>query len=452
MGLSIVASVSSTTMLQVTYLDLSMFFDMSFAEIQHRNVLFFSVLCASMLFFGSIASERNCVRLLLAGLIFFTVSSGMSAVSASWESFLLFQSFLAISDGMIVPAQMVAIRTYVREDGLGRCFAWFGVALSGAAIASPGIAVWINKVSGWQTIFIVLAVVAAGSAAAIYFSLWSIRIRTRPSAYLTQLRQLRQLPCLGILLFFLAVFVPQLLAITIDGKLGITASSLVAIGLLVAFGLVERSASPRKKLMPTGMRSRKKYCVYVASGFFFMLGGNILGNILPSYAETLATYQDNMIAVMLTVPVIISLFFAELAGRAADRSTKRAVSWAGIVLAVAVGALPAALLVQSGWSLFYTVIVLTVIAIASEFISVGQQTGVMLSASPRSTGSAMSIYFVVKFSSGAIAGGIIAGFTSDISVSSLIFHANLCFALAAIAALLVAAFDSSAREPAGAVD
>ena len=117
--MAVFPGVLASAMLSLGYGRIAESFGVSYLDFQWRNVLFFGFFSVGIVFFGSVIGRIGLRRSLLAGQVIFILSTVVSWAARDWHLFLVAQSFQAIADGLIVPAQMALIRKAVSPDQLG---------------------------------------------------------------------------------------------------------------------------------------------------------------------------------------------------------------------------------------------------------------------------------------------------------------------------------------------
>jgi MFS transporter, DHA2 family, metal-tetracycline-proton antiporter len=126
-SIGVFASVMSSTMLSIAFPDIVDSFRISYSSLQIRNILFFAIFATGLPLFGRLADRVSPKSLMSIGLLLFCLSSFLSGFLHHWYSFLVFQSFQAVADSMIVPAQVVLIRKLFPKDKMGWAFVLFSI-------------------------------------------------------------------------------------------------------------------------------------------------------------------------------------------------------------------------------------------------------------------------------------------------------------------------------------
>lgn len=147
-------------------------------EIQHSLSAFFIGFCVGMLFYGPLSDQLGRRRLLLSGLVLFTVASVFCSLVSNADQLIILRMLQAFGSGATVVMARAIARDVFTPSDLPRVLSLMTLVTMVAPLLAPLIGGMIAHVFGWQAIFILLALVGGLSTVLIYCVLPETREKT----------------------------------------------------------------------------------------------------------------------------------------------------------------------------------------------------------------------------------------------------------------------------------
>ena len=163
LSFSAFASVMSSSVYSLAFSELARSFDVPYATLRWRQVVFWTICALGMPFFGKLCDRRDPRRMLLLGVVLDVVGLTLTALAPSFPVLLLATALHGLGDAIVLPAQSALIRHAVPPERAGWAFGLQTVVLAAAVLAGPILTTALLETAGWRVIIGVLAVVAAGS-------------------------------------------------------------------------------------------------------------------------------------------------------------------------------------------------------------------------------------------------------------------------------------------------
>lgn len=399
--MAVFPGVLATSMLTLGFGRVAEGFDVSYPVFQLRNVLFFGFFSTSLAYFGAAVGRLGPRRCLLAGQALFVLSTLAAWGTRSWPLFLAAQCAQAMADGLVVPCQMSLIRALVPPERLGWAFGWFEGCLALAGLVGPAAGGFMMARFGWRSMFLALAVVAMACLAV------SARLHTPPPPV-----DDRPAPSLASAALLLAILVS--LQLGINGGMGpgwpymAWGGGMVILG--AGFLAVERLA-PRRgrcRLVPWEGLQVPEFGFSVLRIFLVFLVSNGIMLHNPTALQAVSKLRATSIGAVLTGVAFLEVLIQPLLGRISDRQGRGAMV-AGLGLTtLATAAL--AWIPGSQSPLVWLVVATTGIALGSALFTPAQLRQATLAAPPSERDRFMGFYMFIQFSTGAIAGPLMASF------------------------------------------
>lgn len=341
---AVFASVLSSSILAIAFPDLRVEFAVTYEILHQRTVVFFVLLAAGLPLFGALADRVDPARLLRFGLLLFILASLVAGSATSWRWFVGAQALQAIADAMIVPAQMVLIRHRMPSSQLGRAFAGVSAVTASARVLGPAVGGLMLAACGWRSL------------------MW--------------------------------------------GLAGLALLALAQVQLHVPRGASPAPASGRAfELLPPGLLDNRVFVVGALRIFLVLLGGHAMALYFPTYLRDVEGLDPRAVGGLLLLTPLLTTLLGRWTGRAADSAPRFAIG-AGLVVSTAGAAL--LLGVTAGWPLGLLVVALLLTGSGSTFIGPAQTRIVAATIARERTGSAMGLFLMVQFASGAVAGALLS--------------------------------------------
>ncbi|WP_437798660.1 MFS transporter [Sorangium sp. So ce693] len=322
-SLGVFASVMSTTMLSIAFVDVARSLQVTYATLQWRNGVFFSFFAVGLPFFGKLADRVGLRRQFFFGIALFVASSLLSGLTRSWPLFLVFQALQGLADAMIVPALMGLIGVLFPPERTGWAFGWFGGVLAVATFIAPLLGGFVVQYAAWPVIFYCLS--GIGLVCLISSALVLPRVAPPPE------RPAGRLPGWAALTLLAVVFCAQGVG-TMSGLARLVL--VVALALTVAiFMYLERTADAASTLLPRGALGNAVFLIGCVRAFLLYLGSSGVGLFAPSYLRQVHGLSADVVGRLLLVEPLLALPLSMWAGRAADHRPYLAIA-AGLGLSV----------------------------------------------------------------------------------------------------------------------
>lgn len=394
-SLGVFASVMSTTMLSLAFVDITRTFGISLADLQWRNGLFFTFFAVGLPFFGKLADRIGLRRQFFIGLGLFTLASLCSGLTRSWPAFLAFQTLQAIADSMIVPALMGLIRVVFPENKIGWAFGWFGGVLSVSTLVGPLLGGLLLTHAEWPALCWSLSALSA-----ICLLASSLIIPPQPRAGRPSLAGL---PHVSTVCLLTLVLCAQGAAWNwpLSVRLSLACAGGVAGVLLLAN---ERRVAPQAALFPRGALSNPTFLTGCGRVFLLFLATNTVGLFVPSYLRQVHSLDADQVGQLLLVQPLVALPLAGWAGRAADARPRLCIV-SGLLL-LAGGFLSFLLSLSPPAHLALLIGTFITLAIGSTLIMPSQDKLALLCVPANESGHYMGIFQMVQFGSGAFVGAL----------------------------------------------
>jgi MFS family permease len=393
-SIGVFASVMSSTMLSIAFPDIVDSFRISYSSLQIRNILFFAIFATGLPLFGRLADRVSPKSLMSIGLLLFCLSRFLSGFLHHWSLFLVFQSFQAVADSMIVPAQVVLIRKSFPQDKMGWAFGWFSGTLSAATLIGPALGGVILGYFHWETIFYLLSFM---SLLSFLFVRWVVSdVQVSPNK-----GSLPYLSTISLLGFILSVQV-EFLHTRFMTKIIAFFFVFCSLGVLV---FSEKRKQQEKVIFPTGAWKNKIFIHSLFRVFLLYMVSNAVLLYAPSFMRDVYHMDPQIVGFILLMDSIIGVFFAGLAGKLADKAPHRTL-FIGIMISI-IGVL---LLSISGMirlpAIFMFGIIYLLLGMGGTVSMPALNTIAILSVPEKETGSYMGFFQMIQFGTGAFAAGL----------------------------------------------
>ncbi|AKP45602.1 MULTISPECIES: MFS transporter [Bacillus] len=423
------ASVMSSTMLSIAFPDIVASFHISYSSLQIRNILFFAVFATGLPLFGHLADRVSPKLLMSMGLLLFCLSSFLSGFLHHWYLFLAFQSFQAVADSMIVPAQVVLIRKLFPQDKTGWAFGWFSGTLSAATLVGPALGGFIVRYFHWETIFYLLSLI---SFLSFLFVRWVVS-EVQGSDEKATLPYLSTMSLLGFILSVQVLFLHTRLMTKMIAFVIVFCS----LGLLI---FSEKRKQQGKAIFPTSAWKNWMFIHSLFRVFLLYMVSNAVLLYVPSFMRDVHHMEPQIVGFILLMDSIIGVFFAGLAGKLADKAPHRT-----LLIGMMISIMGVFLLSVSGIirlpAIFMFGIIYLLLGMGGTVSMPALNAIALLSVPEKETGSYMGVFQMIQFGTGAFAAGLFSTLveavhnTGEISVSGFTKMTVICLVFYLIALL-----------------
>ncbi len=382
---------------------------------------------------GSLGDRFGRRRMMLFGLVGFTLASLLAAFAWRVEVLVLARAIQAVTGASAIPNGTALVKTLVPASRQGRAFGLIGAGLGVAAAIGPPLGGLVTDALGWRWIFAVnLLVLLPGLVAVARLS-----VETSPP------RQGR-FDLLGAALL-LGTLVSAALALTlwrVEGVPFLTLPLLLAVAAAAARWFVRharRSPDPVLRLALFGRRGFLPAGLTVATSNLVMYAVFIA---LPLFLAQRVGWSTREVGWALAGMSLAMLVFGPLGGLLADRFGHRPPAVAGAAVAL-VGALPF-VAISPSWPWWVFLAVLVVLGTGIGLSSAPIQAAAMQAAGSAEAGQAAGLFSTMRYT-GSIVGT--AGLAAVLGDASEVGAFRTLFVFVSLVA--VAALASASRLPQG---
>ncbi|UUX93532.1 MFS transporter [Methanoplanus endosymbiosus] len=285
-----------------------------------------------MITFGKLASYKGAKKIYIAGILLFTVSSLLCALSTGIEMLIIFRSLQGIGAAMIAPTAIGIVAKEIPEERRGKSLGILVAASSFAFALGPVAGGFLTEYLSWHWIFLInLPIGIAAAALSLKFIPGSENIPGDKH------RNKESFDYAGSLLFLISVGI-LITTLGMAGDAGplspsVIISLAVCAALFYLFYRREKSASnPVLEIsifrIPEFNSSTATYMLIMGA-----FGGAVL--ILPFYFQYIRLWSPAMAGLALLIPSVMITIFSPLGGMAADRYGARVVCIIAGILATA---------------------------------------------------------------------------------------------------------------------
>lgn len=332
---------------------------------------------------------------LLIGLVAFGLSSVVAMFAMTLPALIVCRTVQAISGALLMPTGMAIMRDAVPEEKLGRIMGLLGAIIPIATAAGPPLGGLLVSAFGWEAIFMVnVPLVAVAVAFGIYALPRSCRAPDTGRFDLA-----------GSLMLCAMLIVLTLL---LDQTPGVTIATLGGVLLAAATTVFVRHElrHPDAVLHPR---------LFAHRGFVAGSGGIMLSNLafyitllaIPMLLDRWDGVSHTQSGLILAALTIGSSPLSLLGGRLADKIGPRVPGTLGLVLiTVGIGALSVTVESITTWPL---VVLLAITGSGVGLSMPALQLAAVNSVSPQDTGSALGVFFTLRYLGSIIGTSLLAG-------------------------------------------
>lgn len=427
-SMGVFSGVMSTSMITIAFPDIVKEFNVTFGELQWRNILFFSIFAVGLPFFGKLSDRLEARKQFLFGLCLFSISSLLSGLINSWYCFLFFQSLQALADAMILPVIISLIRKLFSENKIGWAFGWFSTVLSVATLTGPALGGLIIDYTSWNGIFICLCAISLLNAILAFLYLPNVS----PSNVIIKVGFLSAFCLLGAIVSMQIIFMSQTLTTKIF-------SLVFSLGFLALFLYGEKRKNGDLSLLPKGIFKNKIFINASIRVFCLFLVVNSIVLFVPSYMQEIHNITPVIVGGILLGQALMTFLFARYSGKVADKKPRTILSL-GILTSISGSMF--LLFSTSISSVIYYSVTFILIGLGGTFTMPSQNKIALLSVPSDQTGNYMGVFQMIQFITGAFAAGffgsIIQNQKGNISIEGFQFVmiVNLIFLLLALASVV----------------
>ncbi|MEV4460036.1 MFS transporter [Microbispora sp. NPDC049633] len=399
---AVIASVMSTSMLNLAQPDLVRAFGVGYESLQWRHVVFWTALGVGMPTLGRLCRSVRPRTLILTGLALFLVSAVGSATTRTFGLWLGWQALQGLADAFIVPAQSVIIRQVLPEERRGWAFGIMASVIAAANVVGPGIGGLILQFGAWPMIFWFMCVVGILAAIASL-----VLIPASPPEGGGTVR----LPLAAAVLFAVMVVAVQALLMPGEWASGRGYAWLPVLAVAAAcFRLLESRAADDRRFAPRSLFLHRDFLVAMARGFVVFTAVNAVFFFLPSHLRESGQLPAGLAGALLLASAIIRVSLGGWGGRRSDADLSKSLS-VGVVLVIA--AILLFLPGGPGTMLYLAVPALVLSSVGSVLLTPGLNKLGMRAMPEGDTGTFAGFFQLAQFLPGGLAGAAFGRLVED---------------------------------------
>lgn len=385
-------SVLDTVALNIALPSITSYFDVAVADTQWVVTVYVLVQTCALIISGRVAERVGQARMFTAGLVVFSLSSLLCALSSGLPQLIFFRAVQGLGASMLFSVSTaIVFRTFGPAER-GKAMGFLGAIVAVGAMLGPVIGGLLVGTMGWQSIFLVnvpIGIVAALIGAKV------MRIDEKLSDRL-------HLDLPGSLLWTVSVasLVLMLGALAESGTLSPSAVVYLVAFLvtIVLFALWERRA--REPLLDPSVFKVIRFDLIGLSMVLFFVSINMVSILGPFYYEGVLNYDPETIGLIFVILPAVLMFGSPLVGQMYDRTRHRPYATLGHL--VRAGAL---FLLAYGFlahEVLITLAAFAIMGVGSSLFQTPNNTEFMLSLPREKSGLASSVQATARNLSAAV--------------------------------------------------
>lgn len=297
--------------------------DQPLAVVEWVVLAYMLTLCTFMLSIGRLGDMIGKKKLYIAGLVVFTIGSGLCGISPNIYWLIGFRILQAIGGSMLMALGTALVTEAFPSQERGKALGIFGTLVSVGIITGPTIGGLILESLTWHWLFFVNLPI--GVAGVIMVS------RFVPESQLTA-RQKFDFTGAAVLFISLVSF---LIALTLGQYNGFNNASVYALFALFAAAMAifirveSRIAYP---MIDLRMFTNRMFTINLITGFFTFIVGAGITLIMPLYLQNILRYSTSMTGLLMAITPVTVAVIAPFAGSLSDRIGSRQITTLGLIM------------------------------------------------------------------------------------------------------------------------
>lgn len=300
---------------------LSSYFNTDIATIEWVILSYLLTITTLLLTMGRLSDMYGRKPMFLAGLLIFTLGSGLCSLSTSAGQMIAFRVVQGLGAAMIMAISPAIITDVFPDTERGKAMGLVGTVVSLGSMTGPVLGGFLIDWAGWQSIFYIN--IPVGLLGTVY------AFKTlKPE----QLHDGQKFDVLGAILMFMCL-ISLVLAITRGQALGWDSPAIISLTILfvvflAGFVIVEKRAD--QPMVELSLFSNRPFSASNASGFLSFAAMFAVIFLMPFYMEEILGYNPRYVGMaFIAVPLVMALV-APVSGWISDRTNSFLLSSLGM--------------------------------------------------------------------------------------------------------------------------
>jgi EmrB/QacA subfamily drug resistance transporter len=303
---------------------LTNYFNTDIATIEWVILSYLLTITTLLLTLGRLSDMYGRKSMFLAGMLIFTLGSGLCSLSVSAGQLIVFRVVQGLGAAMLMANSTAIITAVFPQTERGKALGLTGTVISIGYITGPALGGFLIYWVGWQSIFYIN--IPVGLLGTVY------AFKTlKPD----QVQFSQKFDIKGAILMFLSL-ISLVLVITRGQVLGWDSPAIIALSIMFAvflagFVIVEKRAD--QPIMELSLFRNRPFSASNASGFLSFVAMFAVMLLMPFYMEKILGYNPSHVGMaFIAVPLVMALV-APVSGWISDRTNSFLLSSLGMAVA-----------------------------------------------------------------------------------------------------------------------
>ncbi|MCD4768030.1 MAG: MFS transporter [Methanosarcinales archaeon] len=299
------------------------YFNTDIATIEWVILSYLLTVTTLLLTLGRLSDMYGRKPMFLAGLLTFTLGSGLCSLSASADQLIVFRVVQGLGAAMLMANSTAIITAVFPQTERGKALGLTGTVISIGYITGPALGGFLIYWVGWQSIFYIN--IPVGLLGTVY----AFKTLKPDQVHVSQ-----KFDILGAILMFLSL-ISLVLAITQGQVLGWDSPAIIALSILFAvflagFVIVEKRAD--QPIVELSLFRNRPFSASNASGFLSFVAMFAVMLLMPFYMEKILGYNPSHVGMaFIAVPLVMAMV-APVSGWISDRTNSFLLSSLGMAV------------------------------------------------------------------------------------------------------------------------
>jgi EmrB/QacA subfamily drug resistance transporter len=322
-SIGIFMSTLDASILNIALPTLTSYFNTDIATIEWVILSYLLTITTLLLTLGRLSDIYGCKPMFLAGLLTFTLGSGLCSLSASAGQLITFRLVQGLGAAMLMANSPAIITAVFPHTERGKALGLVGTVVSIGSITGPVMGGFLIDWMGWQSIFYIN--IPVGLLGTLY------AFKTLKT---DQLHDGQKFDVLGAILMFISL-ISLVLVITRGQALGWDSPAIIGLSILFAvfligFVLVEKRAD--QPMVEMSLFRYRPFSASNVSGFLSFVAMFVVILLMPFYMEEILGYNPKHVGMaFIAVPLVMALV-APVSGWISDRTNSFLLSSQGMAI------------------------------------------------------------------------------------------------------------------------